>query len=111
MTSPTAELDSDAADPAPDEGLPRMTLLEHLDELRRRLLASVVALFVAFLACWYYSSRIFAWLAVPIMNALPAGEKLAFTGLVDPFMLYVKVAVLAAVFGASPVLLLQLWQP
>lgn len=86
-----------------------MTLLEHLDELRRRLVVSVVTLFVAFLGCWTYSRQIFDWLAVPITEALPKGEKLAFTALADPFMLYVKVAALAAVFVASPVLLLQVW--
>jgi sec-independent protein translocase protein TatC len=96
-------------DTRPEDKLPRMTLVEHLEELRRRIFASAVALFVAFLICWYYSARIFAWLAVPIHSALPPGETLAFTALADPFMLYVKVAVLAAVFAASPVLLLQLW--
>jgi sec-independent protein translocase protein TatC len=107
--APPPEPDNRDLETAPDEELQRMSLLEHLDELRRRILASVVTLFVAFLVCWYGSPRIFAWLAVPIMNALPPGEKLAFTGLIDPFMLYVKVALLAAVFVASPVLLLQLW--
>jgi len=86
-----------------------MTLLDHLDELRRRILHSVVALFVAFLGCWYVSRQIFAWLAVPITRFLPQGERLAFTALADPFMLYIKVALLAAIFVASPVLLLEVW--
>ena len=89
--------------------LPRMTLLEHLDELRKRLLWSIVAIFVGFLLCWYWAQPIFRWMAVPITQFLPPGEKLAFTGLVDPFMLYMKVALLAGIFLASPVVLWQFW--
>jgi sec-independent protein translocase protein TatC len=89
--------------------LPRMTLLEHLDELRKRLLWSIVAIFVGFLVCWYWAQPIFRWMAVPITQFLPTGEKLAFTGLVDPFMLYMKVALLAGIFAASPVVLWQFW--
>ena len=89
--------------------LPRMTLLEHLDELRKRLLWSVVAVFAGFLLCWYWAQPIFRWMSVPITQFLPAGEKLAFTGLVDPFMLYMKVALLAGIFVASPVVLWQFW--
>ncbi len=93
----------------PGEELPKMTLLEHLDELRRRLAVSLAAVLVAFLACWYFAPRIFAWLSVPLVQFLPPGERLAFTGLVDPFMLYVKVALLAGIFVASPVVLYQVW--
>jgi sec-independent protein translocase protein TatC len=91
------------------EELNRMTLLEHLEELRRRLAWSIAAIFVGFLLCWYWAPPIFAWLSVPITQFLPQGEKLAFTGLVDPFMLYMKVALLAGIFLASPVVLYQFW--
>ncbi|MEE4272635.1 MAG: twin-arginine translocase subunit TatC [Thermoanaerobaculales bacterium] len=91
------------------EELPRMTLLDHLDELRRRLFASVIAIFIAFIGCWYFSPTIFHWLQKPILDVLPAGDQLAFTDLAGPFMLYIKVALLSALFVASPFLLLQLW--
>ncbi len=93
---------------AADE-LPRMSLLEHLEELRKRILVSVVAIFVAFLASWYFAPHIFRWLERPILEALPKGEMLAFTDLSGPFLLYVKVALLTALFAASPVVLLQVW--
>ena len=99
----------DLEDEDTDGDLPRMTLLDHLDELRRRILYSVIALFVAFLASWYFAPTIFLWLERPILDVLPAGEKLAFTDLSGPFMLYVKVALLTAIFVSSPFLLLQLW--
>jgi len=91
------------------EELPRMTLLDHLDELRRRLFFSAIAIFVAFLGCWYFAPDIFNWLERPILDALPEGEQLAFTDLAGPFMLYIKVALLAGIFAASPVILTQVW--
>jgi sec-independent protein translocase protein TatC len=100
---------AEGAEPGGGEGLPRMTLLNHLDELRRRILHSVIALFVAFLGSWYFAPQVFRWLERPILEVLPEGEQLAFTELSAPFMLYIKVALLTAVFVASPFLLLQLW--
>ena len=99
----------DRDDEVVDDELPRMTLLDHLDELRRRILYSIIALFVGFLASWYFAPTIFLWLERPILDVLPAGEQLAFTDLSGPFMLYIKVALLTAIFAASPFLLLQLW--
>jgi len=94
--------------PSEDE-LPKMSLVEHLEELRRRILISVIAVFIAFLGSWYFAPVIFHWLEEPILQVLPEGEQLAFTELIGPFMLYIKVALLAGIFLASPVILLQLW--
>jgi len=91
------------------QDLPRMSLLDHLDELRRRIIHSVVAILIAFLVCWFFSPQIFGWLEQPIIQALPEGDQLAFTDLAGPFMLYIKVALLAAVFCISPFLMLQVW--
>ncbi len=107
--SPVEREALDLEDEGADDDLPRMTLLDHLDELRRRILYSVIALFVAFLASWYFAPTIFLWLERPILDVLPAGEQLAFTELSGPFMLYIKVALLTAIFVSSPFLLLQLW--
>ena len=107
MTDASAELPDELEEES--EELPRMTLLDHLDELRKRLFASVVAIFIAFMGCWYFSPTIFHWLQKPILDVLPADDKLAFTDLAGPFMLYIKVALLSALFVASPFLLLQLW--
>ena len=85
-----------------------MSLLEHLEELRKRLLWSIVSLAVAFIPCWYWVRPIFAFLELPIKKIRP-DEKLVFTGLADPFLLYFKVAALAALFLAAPFILYQLW--
>lgn len=92
-----------------EDDLPTMGLLEHLEELRNRLLVAVAAFAVAFFACWAVSGQIYDFLAQPIYRYLPEGEKLAFLGITDPFTIYVKVAALAAVFAASPVILWQVW--
>lgn len=96
--------------PGEEEELGRMGLLEHLDELRKRILHSAAALTVAFFVCWSFAGEIYAFLARPIEELLPEGKKLVFTGVTDPFILYVKVAALAAVFVASPWLLYQAWK-
>lgn len=91
-----------------EEELPRMGLMDHLEELRRRIVRSLVAFIVCFLACWGFAGRIYEFLAQPIYRLRP-DEKLVFLGIVDPFILYVKVAALAAIFIASPYVLYQVW--
>lgn len=89
--------------------LPRMTLLQHLEELRKRIVRAVIAPAVAFLACWTFRERIGEYLARPIYEILPEGTKLAFLGISDPFLLYFKMTALVAVFLASPFIFYQLW--
>jgi sec-independent protein translocase protein TatC len=102
-----------AADPQsnydPEQELPRMTFLDHLEELRRRLLISFIAIAVAFFACWAFAEPIFALLQAPLTRFLPPGDKLAYTRLTAPFFLYMKVSFFTGIFLASPVILLQLW--
>ncbi len=86
-----------------------MTLIDHLEELRRRLIHSLIALVVSFLICWFFASQLFAFLARPIYRYLPKGTRLAFLGLSDPFILYIKVAAIAAVFLAWPYVIYQLY--
>jgi sec-independent protein translocase protein TatC len=88
------------------EDLQRMSLLEHLEELRKRLLWSILALAVAFVPCWTYHEEIFTFLQAPLKHK---NLKLSFLGFTDPFILYFKVAALAALFLASPFVLYQIW--
>lgn len=91
------------------EDLPRMGLLEHLDELRRRLIKALAAFTVTFFGCWTVSDQIYDFLARPIYRFLPEGSHLVFLKITDPFILKVKVAALAGVFLASPWILFQVW--
>jgi sec-independent protein translocase protein TatC len=90
---------------SPDE----MTFLEHLEDLRKRIFNSLIALVIAVIPGAIFCKDIFVFLSKPVTKYLPAGQKLAFTTLTAPFMLYMKVAFLAAAFIAAPIIFLQIW--
>ena len=90
------------------EDLARMSLLEHLEELRKRIVWSLLAFALACVPSWIFHEEIFRFLERPI-KAIRPQEKLIFLGITDPFFLYMKVAALAALFLALPVVLYQLW--
>lgn len=86
----------------------RAPLLEHLVELRRRLLWSLAALVLAFFVCFYYAKTIFAFLVQPL---LAAGQgRLIYTQLFEAFFVDVKVALFAAFMVAFPVIATQVWR-
>jgi len=95
--------------PAEEDNLGRMSLIEHLEELRRRILYSLVAVAVAFFGCWYFVDEIFTILQRPVLPFLPEGQKLAVFGVPDAFLLYFKMAALASLVLVSPFLLYQIW--
>lgn len=86
-------------------------LLEHLIELRTRLLRCVWALLASFLVCYYYSDKLFAFLVQPLHEAFgPAGGKLVYTKLYEAFFVQLKVAIFGAFFLSFPVIANQLWR-
>ena len=87
----------------------RMTFLEHLEDLRKRIFLSFIVIVLAVIPAWFFSKEIFEILAVPVTQFLPEGEMLAFTSLTEPFMLYIKVSFLTAIFATSPFIFLQFW--
>src|SRR3954464_15366269 len=111
MTATPADIDPTSESNDPERELQKMSFLEHLEELRKRLLYSIMAIFVGFLACWWKAEAIYEWLQAPLTRFLPANDnKLAFTHLTAPFFLYMKVAFFAGIFLVSPFILLQVWQ-
>jgi sec-independent protein translocase protein TatC len=89
-----------------------MPLLEHLVELRQRLLWSMAAFMVTFFVCYYFKQAIFSFLAEPVAHILESrgGErKMIYTSLTEPFFTYLKVAMFGALFIAFPVIASQLW--
>jgi sec-independent protein translocase protein TatC len=107
--SDTANADFAAGATEPERELSKMSFLEHLEELRKRLIISFIAIFVAFLVCWNWADKIYGKLQEPLIKVLPPGDKLAYTRLTAPFFLYMKVAFFAGLFLAAPVILFQLW--
>ncbi|MEE9543291.1 MAG: twin-arginine translocase subunit TatC [Thermodesulfobacteriota bacterium] len=88
----------------------QMPLIVHLRELRKRLVAAVIAVAVAFVVTYTFSEELYALLAKPVLAALPEdNEFLAFTGVIEPFYTYLKVALTAAIVLASPVIFYEIW--
>jgi len=100
-------------DRAPDEARARgeMPFLDHLEELRWRLLKSVIAIVVGVLAGYVLVTQfdVLGFLKRPIDPFLPAGHKLLFTSPLDPFVLTLKLALVVGLLIASPVLVWQGW--
>jgi len=86
----------------------RMTFLEHLDELRGRLLRSLAAVVVALGACWSWSSQILHFIMEPLQAAHPH-IRFIYTGPTEGFALHMKAAFFAGVFLAAPFILYQAW--
>ena len=85
-------------------------LLDHLIELRQRLVRCVIALLAAFAVCFYFSEQIFAFLVVPLKEAFGDGNgRLVYTKLYEAFFVQVKVAMFAAFCVAFPIIANQLW--
>lgn len=85
-------------------------LLDHLIELRTRLVRSFLALGLAFCVCFYFADDIFSFLVRPLTAAFPAGEgKLIYTKLYEAFFVEIKVALFAAFFCSFPIIANQLW--
>ncbi len=105
-----------AGSTAPAEGEEQlggaMSFLEHLEELRRRIFYSLVGIIVGFFVCFYYHNAIYNAMDRPLVKALAAHHqtlKLIYLNPIDPFNLYVKLALVAGLFLASPWVLYQVW--
>lgn len=108
----TIESAATAARGALQEKISAMSFLEHLEELRKRLIWSLAALAVGFGICWNFSEWIYGYMQVPIMQALHRNgieRKLVYLNPTEPFNMYVKIALLAGLFLASPFVLYQVW--
>jgi sec-independent protein translocase protein TatC len=106
-----------AAEPEPepefepeDDRTAKMSFLEHLDELRKRLIRSVSALVGGFVICLVFVGDIQAFVMRPLHATLPPGGQFILTEPMEGFMLQLKIAALVGVFLASPVILWQLWR-
>ncbi len=85
-------------------------LLDHLIELRNRLMKAIVALSLAFVVCFYFADVIFGWLVQPLTDAFPKGEgRLIYTKLYEAFFVEIKVAIFAAFCVSFPIIANQLW--
>lgn len=85
------------------------TLIDHLIELRARLLKSLTIFLLLFLGLFYFSNEIYQFLSEPLRQLLPAGSTMIATGVTSPFFAPMKLTVVAALLLAMPVILHQAW--
>jgi sec-independent protein translocase protein TatC len=108
MPSPVVE----TAQKRASEEMTGMSFLEHLEELRRRIIYSFLYVVAGFCVCWWFHERIFAIMQKPIVTALANHKmdtQLVYLNPTDPFNMYLKISFLAGIFVASPFVLYQVW--
>ena len=100
---------SEASDPIDNTHRP---LIEHIAELRKRLLWSFLALGAASIFCYFHVEEIFGFLIQPLAHAMGPGstQRLIYTGLTEAFFTYIKIALFAGAFISFPILAMQLWK-
>jgi len=86
----------------------KMTFLEHLEELRSRLLRSIVYLMLGFAACWGFHEQIFHFLTQPLRVA-GFDQNFIYTSPAEAFFLYMKMSFFVGIFVASPLVLWEVW--
>ncbi len=87
----------------------KMSFLEHLDELRKRLTYSVIAVVVGVLIAFAFIDKLFTFIFLPLQQLLPNGEKLIYTEPTEAFTLYLELALLAGIVIAAPFIMWQVW--
>jgi sec-independent protein translocase protein TatC len=87
----------------------KLPLTAHLQELRKRLILSFIAVGAGFLLCYTFSQFLFDILAAPLLKVMPSGGSLIFTSVAEAFFTYMKVAFIAGLILASPFVLYQIW--
>lgn len=89
----------------------RMPLVDHLSELRKRLVYALLAVIVTSAVAWNWNDVIVRFLELPLLDVLPKdARKLYFTGIGDKFFVYLKVSLCTGAAAATPFLLYQLWR-
>ena len=89
------------------------SFVDHLSELRSRLIKSIIYLFVFFLICYFFAENIYSFLVQPYADAVAEDEenkRMIFTALHETFITYLKVAFFSAFFISSPIILTQVWK-
>jgi len=88
----------------------KMSFLDHLDELRRRIIYSLIAVGVGFGAAFFWLDDIFTFIFKPMQAVLPAGQKMIYTEPGEQFFLMFKIGLMAGLIIASPIVFSQIWR-
>ncbi len=96
----------------PEDKFEEMSLIDHLTELRKRLLWSFLYILIVFLVCFYFADELFAFLAAPLVQLLDTdnGQGFIYTALQEAFFTELKIAFFFALFFAFPLIAIQIWR-
>jgi sec-independent protein translocase protein TatC len=101
---------SDTAKPEDEVEASRMPLLDHLIELRNRLMWAIGAIFIAFGVCYFFAPQIYSLLMHPLIEAAGTeGRRMIFTAPQEAFFTYIRLAFWAAMLVSFPVIAVQVW--
>jgi len=88
----------------------KLPVTDHLEELRSRLIKSLLAVAAGFILSYSFSKQLFDLLTWPLMQAMPEDGKLIYTSLQEAFITYLKISFFAGIFIAAPVIFYQIWK-
>ena len=92
-----------------EEGEAKMSFLEHLDELRKRIIYAAVSIGVGFLIAFAFIQKLFDFVMKPLQAGLPQGGRLIYTEPTEAFILYLEIAAIAGLVIALPLVMTQVW--
>ncbi len=87
----------------------KIPFTDHLEELRERIVKSFIAVAIGFVVCYGFKEKLFELITHPLISVMNKGDKLIFTGLPEAFFTYLKVAFLAGLILAGPIIIYQFW--
>jgi sec-independent protein translocase protein TatC len=103
------ELEPEETDLESSEAAGKMSFLEHLDELRKRIIRAVIAVGIGFLIACFFIQQLFDFIMKPLQALLPPGGTLVYTDPTEAFVLYIKIAAITGLLIASPAVMTQVW--
>ena len=94
------------------EKFKEMSLIEHLSELRKRLLWIIISILLFFIICFYFADNLFSFLASPLVKLLDkeSGQGFIYTALHEAFFTELKIALFFSIFLSFPLIAIQLWR-
>ena len=108
--APLGRYDGGADAPDPEDDLDgRMSFLDHLDELRKRLTHAIVALLAGFLGAFAFAQQAQEFVMRPLLATLPPGDSFVYTEPGEQFFLFIKIAAILGLLISSPYVMLQVW--
>lgn len=108
-SAPAHDPDDWDDDDAAEESGGKMSFLDHLDELRRRIMWALGSVVVGFCIAIGFYQQLFNFVIDPMRAMVPKGQTLIFTEPTEAMMIYIKIAVIAGILIASPAVMAQVW--